>query len=70
MNPIQEMKAELPQRLREYATMTSPASPHRVTLEHAADEIERLRRLCDNMLSHLNGISRTTAEMVRANSPE
>lgn len=33
-------------------------------------EVQRLRRLRDNLLSYLNGISRTTAEMVRANSPE
>lgn len=32
------------------------------------EEIERLRRQRDNLLSYINGISRQTAEMVRANS--
>lgn len=44
MNPVHQMKQELPARLREYAALTSPATPHRVTLGAAADEIEHLRR--------------------------
>lgn len=34
----------------------------------AIAEIERLRRQRDDLLSYLNGISRQTAEMVKANS--
>lgn len=35
-------------------------------LENAANEIERLRRVVDDLLSHLNGISRQTSAMVEA----
>jgi len=36
--------------------------------KEAADEIERLRRQRDELLSYLNGISRQALEMVKANS--
>ena len=34
----------------------------------AADEIEHLRLIRDDLLSHLDGISRQTYEMVKSNS--
>lgn len=37
-------------------------------LRELADEADALRRQRDDLLSHLKGISRQTAEMVRANS--
>ena len=37
-------------------------------VREATNEIDRLRRKCDNLLSYLNGISRQTAEMAKANS--
>jgi ubiquinone biosynthesis protein UbiJ len=42
--------------------------PSPLELMQMADEVERMRRQRDNLLSYINGISRQTAEMVRANS--
>lgn len=39
-------------------------------MRKAAEEIERLRRINDHLLSILSGISRQTAEAVKANSTE
>jgi len=39
-----------------------------IMLERAADELDRMRRERDSFISYLNGISRTTAEMVRAHA--
>ena len=37
-------------------------------VREATNEIDRLRRKCDELVSYLNGISRQTAAMVKANS--
>jgi hypothetical protein len=49
------------------ARLRGPA-PSIPAMRDAADEIERLQRLTDNLLEYLNGISRQTAEMVKANT--
>lgn len=36
-------------------------------MRELVEEADKLNRKCDNLLSYLNGISRQTAEMVKAN---
>jgi ubiquinone biosynthesis protein UbiJ len=47
---------------------SSQAGPTPLELMQMAEEVERMRRQRDDLLSYINGISRQTAEMVRANS--
>jgi hypothetical protein len=61
-----------PQELRERAVsyrLGGPSSEHTaLMLDNAAEEIERLERKLGHLVSIINGISRQTAEVVRANS--
>lgn len=62
----QGINARLLERAEFCRLAGDPASE--AILREATNEIDRLRRKVDDLLSYLNGISRQTAAMVKANS--
>ena len=61
------MRKELPDELRQLADSLGPEFVNPGLPREAADEIERLQRQVSELKNCLSGISRQTAEMVRAN---
>ncbi len=69
---MESTRENLPQRLYHFHTIGKdrPGTLIAAPLIEAAEEILRLRRQREELISYLNGISRQTAEMVKANSEQ